>query len=130
MGDQQPRPAHLRVPEEDPLDGRAAPDPEIAWAHHEKLDGTGYPQGLTAAQIPVQSKMMTVSDIFDALRAWDRPYKRAVTPEKALDILSDEVKRGKLDGDLVSVFVESRLWDSSRYLDELGDSTKRGKARP
>ena len=113
-----------------PWTGELRRIPEIAWAHHEKLDGTGYPQGLTAAQIPVQSKMMTVSDIFDALRAWDRPYKRAVTPEKALDILSDEVKRGKLDGDLVSVFVESRLWDSSRYLDELGDSTKRGKARP
>ncbi len=113
-----------------PWTGELRRIPEIAWAHHEKLDGTGYPQGLTAAQIPVQSKMMTVSDIFDALRAWDRPYKRAVTPEKALDILNDEVKRGKLDGDLVSVFVESRLWDSSRYLDELGDSTKRGKARP
>jgi len=104
--------------------------PEIAWAHHEKLDGSGYPRKLTGAEIPVQSKLMTVSDIFDALRAWDRPYKRAVTPEKALDILRDEVKLGKLDGDLVSVFVESRLWDSSDYLDELGGSGKRGKQRP
>jgi hypothetical protein len=113
-----------------PWTGELRRVPEIAWAHHEKLDGTGYPRKLTADDIPVQSKIMTVSDIFDALRAWDRPYKRAVTPEKALDILNDEVKRGKLDGDLVSVFVESRLWDSSRYLEELGDSTKRGKARP
>jgi len=111
-----------------PWTGELRRVPEIAWAHHEKLDGSGYPQGLTAAKIPVQSKMMTVSDIFDALRAWDRPYKKAVTPEKALDILASDVKRGKLDGDLVSVFVETRIWGSSRYLEELQGSEKRGKA--
>ncbi|MEE8217400.1 MAG: HD domain-containing phosphohydrolase [Vicinamibacteria bacterium] len=111
-----------------PWTGELRRIPEIAWAHHEKLDGSGYPQGLTAKKIPVQSKMMTISDIFDALRAWDRPYKRAVTPEKALDILKDEVKRGKLDEDLLSVFIETRIWDSSRYLEELKDSEKRGKA--
>lgn len=109
-----------------PWTGELRRIPEIAWAHHEKLDGTGYPRRLTAEKIPVQSKMMTVSDIFDALRAWDRPYKRAVSPEKALDILQDEVKRGKLDGDLVTMFIESKLWDSARYLEELAGE-KAGK---
>src|SRR5206468_10377431 len=64
--------------------------PEIAYAHHEKMDGTGYPRKLAATDIPVQSRMMTISDIFDALVAWDRPYKKSVPVERALDILRDE----------------------------------------
>ena len=56
--------------------------PEIAYAHHEKLDGTGYPRKLKAAEIPRQSRMMTISDIFDALVASDRPYKKAVSVER------------------------------------------------
>jgi HD-GYP domain-containing protein (c-di-GMP phosphodiesterase class II) len=100
--------------------------PEIAWAHHEKLDGSGYPRRLEGReQIKVQSRMMTVSDIFDALRAWDRPYKRAVSPERALDILADDVKKGRVDGDLLEVFVESRIWDTSDYLEELANPTLR-----
>ena len=71
--------------------------PEIAYAHHEKLDGTGYPRRLKAAEIPLQSRMMAISDIFDALVAWDRPYKKAVPVERALDILRDEAGTGKLD---------------------------------
>jgi HD-GYP domain-containing protein (c-di-GMP phosphodiesterase class II) len=108
-----------------PWTGELRKIPDIAWAHHEKLDGSGYPRGLKGSKIPVQSKMMTVSDIFDALRAWDRPYKRAVPPEKALDILRDDVKKGRLDGDLVELFVESHIWDSSEYLERLQD--RRGK---
>jgi HD-GYP domain-containing protein (c-di-GMP phosphodiesterase class II) len=85
--------------------------PEIAFAHHEKLDGTGYPRRLKAADIPLQSRMMTISDIFDALVAWDRPYKKAVPVEKALAILNDEAKQGKLDADLLNVFIEARVFD-------------------
>jgi HD-GYP domain-containing protein (c-di-GMP phosphodiesterase class II)/response regulator of citrate/malate metabolism len=85
--------------------------PEIAFAHHEKLDGSGYPRRLTAAQIPIQSKMMTISDIFDALVAWDRPYKKSVPVERALDILRDEVRDGKLDGDLLNVFIEAKVYE-------------------
>ena len=77
-----------------PWTGELRRIPEIAWAHHEKLDGSGYPRQLAGpAAIPVQSRMMTISDIFDALRAWDRPYKRAVSPERALDILTDDMER-------------------------------------
>jgi HD-GYP domain-containing protein (c-di-GMP phosphodiesterase class II) len=83
----------------------------IAGAHHERLNGTGYPNRLRAEEIPLQSKLMTISDIFDALTASDRPYKRAVPVEKALHILSLEVKDGHVDGDLVRIFTEARVWE-------------------
>ena len=83
----------------------------IAGSHHERLNGTGYPNRLRAEEIPVQSKMMSVSDIFDALTASDRPYKRAVPVDKALDILGFEVKDGHIDGDLVRIFAEARVWE-------------------
>ncbi|MES1173790.1 MAG: HD domain-containing phosphohydrolase [Myxococcales bacterium] len=84
----------------------------IAGSHHERLNGTGYPNRLQAEEIPLQSKMMSISDIFDALTASDRPYKRAVPIEKALDILGFEVKDNHVDGELVRIFTESRAWES------------------
>jgi HD-GYP domain-containing protein (c-di-GMP phosphodiesterase class II) len=84
--------------------------PTIASAHHEKLDGTGYPQGLASAQIPLQSKMMTIADIFDALSATDRPYKRAVDWDHALDILHDEAKRGLIDQELLALFRQAEIF--------------------
>jgi HD-GYP domain-containing protein (c-di-GMP phosphodiesterase class II) len=85
--------------------------PEIAYAHHEKLDGTGYPRRLAAADIPVQSRMMTIADIFDALVAWDRPYKKSVPVQRALDILGDEAAHGKIDSDLLRLFIEARVFE-------------------
>ena len=85
--------------------------PEIAYGHHEKLDGSGYPRGLTDPQIPLQTKMMTIADIYDALTAQDRPYKRAVPLDRALDILHAEAGTGKLDRDLLDVFVARRVFD-------------------
>ena len=84
--------------------------PVIASAHHEKLNGTGYPKSLAAQEIPFQSKMMTISDIYDALSATDRPYKRAVPRERALDILHDEAKRGMIDGELLRLFREAEIF--------------------
>lgn len=84
--------------------------PEIAYGHHEKLNGTGYPNRLGQALIPPEVRMMTVSDIYDALAAGDRPYKRAVPPERALAIIEDEARQGMLDADLVRVFIEARIW--------------------
>jgi response regulator RpfG family c-di-GMP phosphodiesterase len=81
--------------------------PEIAYAHHEKLDGKGYPRAVPGEQIPVQSKMMAISDIYDALTASDRPYKKAVPHELALDILKKESESGQLDKDLFTIFVEA-----------------------
>jgi HD-GYP domain-containing protein (c-di-GMP phosphodiesterase class II) len=85
--------------------------PEIAYGHHEKLDGTGYPRGLSGDQIPIQARMMTISDIYDALTAQDRPYKRAVPTTAALDILKNEAGQGKLDADLLDVFIANRIYD-------------------
>lgn len=84
----------------------------IAGAHHERLNGTGYPNRLHADEIPLQSKMMSISDIFDALTASDRPYKRAVPIERAFEILNFEVKDHHIDGDLLKVFIEARVWES------------------
>lgn len=84
--------------------------PTIAYAHHEKLNGTGYPNALRSEDIPFQAKMMTICDIYDALTASDRPYKRALTSERALDILGAEVKGGNLDAELVRIFTESKVW--------------------
>ncbi|MGH7312975.1 MAG: HD domain-containing phosphohydrolase [Candidatus Rokuibacteriota bacterium] len=85
--------------------------PEIARSHHEKLDGSGYPHGLTGDQIPVQSRIMTIADIFDALTAGDRPYKRAVPVEQALAILEEERRAGAIDGELVDLFVNARIYE-------------------
>jgi HD-GYP domain-containing protein (c-di-GMP phosphodiesterase class II) len=84
--------------------------PRIAGAHHEKLDGTGYPRRLTAPEIPVQARMMTISDIFDALTAKDRPYKKAVPYQRALDIIEADVKAGKCDPELFRIFVEAKVY--------------------
>jgi HD-GYP domain-containing protein (c-di-GMP phosphodiesterase class II) len=84
--------------------------PEYAYAHHEMLDGSGYPRGLTAPDIPVQSRILALCDVFDALLASDRPYKRALPLEKVLVILKEEGSRGKLDADLVDIFVSKQVW--------------------
>src|SRR5258708_1248823 len=85
--------------------------PEFAWGHHEKLDGSGYPRGLRGSEIPTQTRMMTISDIYDALTARDRPYKPAVPTSAALDILNAEAGRGQLDADLLDVFIAKRVYD-------------------
>ncbi len=84
--------------------------PLIAWGHHEKLDGSGYPRKIAGEEICVQTRMMTVSDIYDALTASDRPYKKAVPAQKALDILNAGVKDSELDGELVKIFIEAKIW--------------------
>ncbi len=84
--------------------------PEIARAHHEKLNGRGYPDGLTSPSIPVQAKMMTICDIFDALSASDRPYKRAVPTDRALDILKLCVRDEEIDPELFRLFLEAQIY--------------------
>ena len=84
--------------------------PEIARAHHEKLNGKGYPHGLTSPEIPVQAKMMTICDIFDALTASDRPYKRAVPTDRAIDILKLCVRDEEIDSELFRVFLDAQVY--------------------
>jgi HD-GYP domain-containing protein (c-di-GMP phosphodiesterase class II) len=85
--------------------------PIIARAHHEKLDGSGYPYHMKADEIPFQAKMMTISDIFDALTARDRPYKRAVPVDRALNIIGDEVKGQLLDPNLYHIFIDAKIFE-------------------
>ena len=84
--------------------------PQIAAAHHELLNGAGYPIGLHGADISVEARMLTIADIFDALTAADRPYKAAVPVPRALVILESEVKAGKCDADLFRVFVGAEVF--------------------
>ncbi|MGA7624856.1 MAG: HD domain-containing phosphohydrolase [Candidatus Acidiferrales bacterium] len=85
--------------------------PEIARAHHEKLNGKGYPYKLHGDQIPLPAKMMSVCDIFDALTASDRPYKRAVPVDRAFAILDDCARNNEIDSELVRLFRESKLYE-------------------
>ena len=84
--------------------------PSIAWSHHEKLDGSGYPRGLLHNQIPLQARMMTICDIYDALTASDRPYKAAISSDIALSYLENQSKEGKLDSELVDVFTKEKVY--------------------
>jgi hypothetical protein len=94
--------------------GRTFKDvPEIAGAHHEKLNGRGYPEGRAADAIPIPARMMTISDIYDALTAKDRPYKKAIPNDRALSILETEVKQGLLDAELFRVFCEAKVWEET-----------------
>jgi HD-GYP domain-containing protein (c-di-GMP phosphodiesterase class II) len=84
--------------------------PIIAAAHHEKLNGSGYPYGLSADDISIPSRIMTICDIFDALVARDRPYKSSLPIEKALDIIITEAGEGLLDRDLVNLFINKKIF--------------------
>jgi HD-GYP domain-containing protein (c-di-GMP phosphodiesterase class II) len=89
----------------------------FASSHHEKLDGSGYPRRLKGDEIPVQVRILTIADIFDALTESDRPYKKAVPADKALDIIRAEATAGRLDSDLVEIMIESQVY--RRILNEV-----------
>lgn len=84
--------------------------PRIAYCHHERCNGTGYPRGLTGDDISLQARMMTIVDIYDALTASDRPYKKACTSDRAIDILYQEAQDGNIDRDVLDVFVTYHVW--------------------
>jgi 3',5'-cyclic-nucleotide phosphodiesterase len=83
--------------------------PEIAGSHHERLDGRGYPCGKSAEQLLPQSRLLSIADIFDALTALDRPYRKASTVNEACDILLKGAKDGSLDPDIVEAFIQGVL---------------------
>ena len=82
---------------------------EFAGGHHEALDGTGYPQGLKDNQIPIQTRIISIADIFEALTARDRPYKKPMTISKAIEILEDMKEKNILDSQLVDLFIDNQL---------------------
>jgi HD-GYP domain-containing protein (c-di-GMP phosphodiesterase class II) len=80
-----------------------------AAAHHEKLDGTGYPFGLQGDELPLQARILALADIFEALTAKDRPYKKGRTLAEVMEVLSDMVKDRHVDPDLFALFVRERI---------------------
>ena len=84
--------------------------PEYAGGHHEKMDGKGYPKGLRGDQMSIQARVMAIADIFEALTANDRPYKRGNTLSEALQILGGFRQRNHIDPDLFDVFVRSKAY--------------------
>jgi len=95
--------------------------PRYAAAHHEYLNGSGYPKGLKGDEIPLQSRILCIADIYDALTAPDRPYKKAVPLEQTLKILQEEAQRGKLDADLVELFARRKLYEGARKAEAKDD---------
>ncbi len=85
--------------------------PEYAYGHHEKLDGTGYPLGRKDGEINLVSKMIAIADIYDALVAPDRPYKRSLSREQTLDILREEAGNNHVDSELVQLFIRDQVYD-------------------
>ena len=92
------------------LEGEFKDVPEWAGNHHELLDGTGYPRGLKGDEISWETRLLTIIDIYDALTAEDRPYKPPMPPEKAFAILESLKNEGKLDGEILKDFYESKAW--------------------
>jgi HD-GYP domain-containing protein (c-di-GMP phosphodiesterase class II) len=89
---------------------------EYAGGHHEKMDGTGYPKGLTREQMSIQARMMGIADIFEALTAGDRPYKKAMPISQALTILGRMKLENHIDPDLYDVFMWQKVYQ--KYADE------------
>ncbi|MCG8606772.1 HD domain-containing protein, partial [bacterium] len=92
--------------------------PQIAAAHHEYLDGSGYPKGLKGDEICIQGRIMCIADIFDALRSPDRPYKSPLSLAKTIDVLEREAAAGKLDSDIVELFVGKKLYQRTSEEDD------------
>jgi len=93
--------------------------PEYAGGHHERMDGKGYPRGLTREQMSVQARCMGIADIFEALTAKDRPYKKGKTLTESLAILGRFKQNGHVDPDLFDIFIWSRVYE--RYAKEFLD---------
>lgn len=98
MLEQLPWPRHLRHV------------PEYAGGHHERMDGKGYPRGLTREQMSIQARIMGIADVFEALTARDRPYKPGMKLSQAMAIMHKFKRNGHLDPDLFDIFVEQRLY--------------------
>jgi len=83
---------------------------DYAAGHHEKLDGTGYPLGLKDEEIPLQVRILTLADVFEAITAKDRPYKKGKRLSEAMSILKEMVKDRHLDADLFDLFIRERIY--------------------
>jgi hypothetical protein len=100
--------------------------PEYAGGHHEKMDGTGFPRGLTREQMSIPARMMAIADIFEALTSKERPYKDPMKLSQALGILKRMKEDNHIDPDIYELFVKSRVWEKyaeKELLDQQKDVT-------
>jgi HD-GYP domain-containing protein (c-di-GMP phosphodiesterase class II) len=84
--------------------------PRFAAAHHERMDGKGYPRGLKGDEIPLQGRIIAIADIFEALTAKERPYRKEGTLMEALRILGSLKEEGHIDPDLFEVFISEKVY--------------------
>jgi HD-GYP domain-containing protein (c-di-GMP phosphodiesterase class II) len=108
----------IRMLEALPFPGHLARVPEYAGGHHERMDGTGYPRGVYAGDMSIPARIMAIADVFEALTAQDRPYKRGLSLSEAMKIMGNMKRDNHLDPDLFDVFVRSRVYRrfGERYL--------------
>jgi hypothetical protein len=108
----------IRMLEALPFPRHLARVPEYAGGHHERMDGTGYPRGVYAGDMSIPARIMAISDVFEALTAQDRPYKRGLSLSEAMRIMSNMKRDNHLDPDLFDVFVRSGVYRKfgKRYL--------------
>ncbi|MGI9322975.1 MAG: HD-GYP domain-containing protein, partial [Pseudomonadales bacterium] len=99
--------------------------PDIAGGHHERMDGTGYPRRLKGEQLPMQTRMLALADVFEALTAADRPYKPAKTLDESIQIIWRMVQDGHLDGEVFRLFLESGVYRD--YAAKYMQPTQRGE---
>ena len=104
--------ATIRMLESLPFPRQLRRVPEFAGGHHERMDGKGYPKGLKREQMSVQARVMGISDVFEALTAGDRPYKKAMTLSQALGILGRMSLEGHIDPDIFDVFIRQRIYQT------------------
>ncbi len=88
--------------------------PFYAGAHHEHLNGNGYPNHLREDELPWQVRLITIIDVFEALTAKDRPYKKPMPAEKALAILDDMAANNQIDSDILDSFKDSKAWEEGQ----------------
>lgn len=99
----------MKMLEKIPFTRKLANVPKFAGGHHEALDGSGYPLGLKGDEIPLEARILALVDFYEALTAYDRPYKKAMTVEKALSIMESEADKGRLDKNLLELFVNTGI---------------------
>ncbi len=100
----------LKILNELPFPAKLANVPEFASSHHEKLDGSGYPRGLSEKELSLQSRIMAIADVFEALTAKDRPYKEPMKLSKAVKIMEFMKQDKHIDGDIYDLFLESQIF--------------------
>lgn len=99
----------LKILSELPFPGRLARVPEFAAGHHERVDGSGYPLGLREGELPIESRILAIADIFEALTAGDRPYKHPMKLSQAVRVLESMKKDRHIDADLLDLFLSEGI---------------------